>query len=72
MDLGRKRIVYFVVEEVAALFADGNELAYRIVFFFETDYSHKFLPLSDRDGARNFLGRAQTLYFHETHKQAGA
>ena len=47
MHFGWKGIVYFVIEQVAALFADSNELAYRIVFFFETDYSHKFLPQSD-------------------------
>jgi hypothetical protein len=43
----RERIVYFVVEQVSALFAYGNELAYCIVFFFKT-CCHKFLPKSDR------------------------
>ena len=33
--LGRKRIVHFVVKQVAALFADGNEGFYRFVFFFK-------------------------------------
>src|SRR5713226_7187058 len=42
-----KRIVYFVVQKVPTLFADGNELAYRIVFFFKTYCRHKFLPKSD-------------------------
>jgi hypothetical protein len=36
MHFGGKRIVYFIVEQVPALFADGNELSYRIVFFFKT------------------------------------
>ncbi len=56
MHLCRKRIVYFVVEQVAvvveqvaALFAHGNELAYRIVFFFKAYCCHKFLPLLDRN-----------------------
>jgi hypothetical protein len=47
MHFGRKRIVYFVIEQVSALFANGNELAYCIVFFFKT-CCHKFLPKSDR------------------------
>jgi len=49
MNLRRKRIVYFVVEQVAALFAHGNELAYRIVFLFKAYCCHKFLPLLDRN-----------------------
>jgi hypothetical protein len=34
MDFRRKGIVDFVVEQVTALFANGNELPYRIIFFF--------------------------------------
>ena len=45
MDLRRKRVVYFVVEQVAALFAHGDELAYRIIFLFKAYCCHKFLPL---------------------------
>ena len=48
MHLRRKRIVYFVVEQVSALFANGNELLYRIIFFFKTYCCHKFLPQSKR------------------------
>jgi hypothetical protein len=48
MDLCRKRIVYFIVEQVAALLAYRNELAYRIVFLFKAYCCHKFLPLFDR------------------------
>jgi hypothetical protein len=33
MHLRRKRIVYFVIQQVPPLFADGNELAYCIIFF---------------------------------------
>ncbi len=51
MDLRRKRIVYFVVEQVAALLAHRNELAYRIIFFFKAYCCHKFLPLLDRNPA---------------------
>ena len=47
MHFRRKGIVYFVIQQVAALFADGDELAYRIIFFFKADYCHKFLPQSD-------------------------
>jgi hypothetical protein len=46
MHFGRKRVVHFVVQQVAPLFAYGNELAYRIIFFFKTHYGHKFLPQS--------------------------
>src|SRR5712692_1943242 len=49
MELCRKRIVYFVVEQVAALFAHRNELAYRIIFLFKAYCCHKFLPLLDRN-----------------------
>src|SRR5437773_7309819 len=49
MNLCRKRIVYFVVEQVAALFANGNELAYRIIFFFKAYCCHKFLPIAYRN-----------------------
>src|SRR5216683_2720434 len=48
MDFCRKRIVYFVVEQVAALFAHRNELTYRIIFLFKAYCCHKFLPLLDR------------------------
>ena len=44
MHFGRERIVHFVVQQVAALFAYRNELAYRIIFFFKTCYSHEYLP----------------------------
>ena len=44
-----ERIVHFVVQQVAAFFADGNELAYRVVFFFKAYCCHKFLPQSDRE-----------------------
>ena len=44
----RKRIVYFVVEQVTALFAYGNELAYRVIFLLKTHCCHAFLPQSDR------------------------
>ena len=33
---GGQDIVYFVVEQVAALLAHGNELTYLIVFFFDS------------------------------------
>ena len=36
MHFGRKRIVHFVIQQVAALFADGNELPYCLIFFFQT------------------------------------
>src|SRR5260370_5524069 len=39
-----KRIVYLIIEQVAALLADRNELAYRVVFLFKTYYRHKCLP----------------------------
>ena len=45
VDFGRKDVVHFVVEQVAALLAHGNELAYRVVFFLKTQ-SHKLLPRS--------------------------
>src|ERR1700682_1147508 len=44
MHFGWKRIVYFVIQQVAALFADRNALAYRIIFLFKTYYRHKSLP----------------------------
>src|ERR1700730_15456017 len=44
MHLGWERIVYFVVQQVAALFAYRNELAYCIVFFFKTCYRHELPP----------------------------
>jgi hypothetical protein len=47
MHFCRKGIVYFVVEQVAALFADSNELAHRIIFLFKTYRCHKSLPQSD-------------------------
>src|ERR1700676_1955695 len=45
----RKRIVHFVVKQIPALFAYGNELLYRIIFFFQTHSCHKFLPTSTRN-----------------------
>jgi len=36
MHLCRKRVVYFIVEQITALFAYGNELAYCIIFLFKT------------------------------------
>src|SRR5258707_2635743 len=48
MDFRRKRIVYFVVKQVAALLTYGNELAYCIVFLFKAYCCHKFLPLLNR------------------------
>src|SRR5260370_6027832 len=44
MHFGWKRVVYLVIEQVAALLADRNELAYRVVFLFKTYYRHKCLP----------------------------
>src|SRR5262249_16597971 len=38
---GRKRIVDFVVKQIAALFANGNERFYRFVFFFKKNLRHK-------------------------------
>src|SRR6202521_1809643 len=55
MHLSRKRIVYFVVQQITALFAYGNELTYCIIFFFKTYCCHKFLPQSDR-----YPGRRRT------------
>jgi hypothetical protein len=62
MDLRRKRIVYFVVEQVAALFAHGNELAYRIVFLFKAYCCHKFLPLLDRNPKNSRACRGPSLF----------
>src|SRR2546425_10976001 len=58
MDLRRKRIVYLIVEQVAALLAHGNELAYRVIFFFKAYCRHKFLPLLNRNpkSSRAFTG----------------
>src|SRR2546426_11687241 len=58
MDLRRKRIVYLIVEQVAALLAHGNELAYRVIFFFKAYCRHKFLPLLNRNpkSSRAFKG----------------
>ena len=39
--LGRKRIVDFVIKQIAALFADDNERFYRFVFFFQKNLRHK-------------------------------
>src|SRR5262245_40579410 len=51
MHFGRKRVVDLVVKQVAALFADGNERLYRLVFFFKKNLRHK----SSRS-QRAFLG----------------
>src|SRR6266403_1776068 len=69
MHLCRKRIVYFVVEQITALFAYGNELAYCIVFLFKAYCCHKFLPQSDRY-PKNSLHRGQV--HSQRHAQAGA
>jgi hypothetical protein len=44
MHFGRKRIIYFVVQQIAALLAHRDELAYRIVFLFKAYCRHKSLP----------------------------
>src|SRR2546429_7193566 len=41
--------LYFVVEQVTALLADGNELAYCIIFLFKAYCCHKFLPITYRN-----------------------
>src|SRR5439155_2253441 len=46
MDFCRKRIVYFVVEQITAHLAVADELAYRIIFFFKAYCCDKFLPIS--------------------------
>src|SRR5277367_6134244 len=75
MHFRRKGIVYFVIQQVAALFADGDELAYCIIFFFKTDYCHKILPQSD-DKPIRFGADARdsqtTLRFLPRHEQADA
>jgi hypothetical protein len=62
MHFRRKRIVHFVVQQVAALLADGNELAYSIVFFFKPYCCHKSSkrrnpsPSEARRAPRSFTG----------------
>ena len=45
MHFGGKRIVHFVIKQVAALFADRDQRAYCFVFFFKT-LRHKLLQQS--------------------------
>src|SRR5438270_432470 len=63
MDLCRKRIVYFVVEQVAPLFAHGNELPYCIIFFFKAYCCHKFLPITCRN-SRHSPDRPESAFSH--------
>jgi hypothetical protein len=51
MHLRWKRIVHFIIEQVATFFANGNQLAYRIIFFFKAYYCHRFLPQFDDNPA---------------------
>ena len=69
--LRRERIVYFVVEQVPALFAHRDELFYRIIFFFETYCRHTCLPQSQRNPkpARTAAG---TLLLSQRHRHAQA
>jgi len=61
MNLRWSESFYFVVEQVAALFAHGNELPYRIVFLFKAYCCHKFLPLLDRN-LKNSAYRRPSLF----------
>jgi len=69
MDLCRKRIVYFVVEQVAPLFAHGNELPYCIIFFFKAYCCHKFLPITCRN-SRHSPDRPESAFRIDTHRLA--
>jgi len=61
MHFRRKGIVYFVIQQIAALFADGNELLNCLVFFFKAYYCHRFLPQSDDNPAHSYVtGREST------------
>src|SRR5208283_1524228 len=44
MDFRGERVVDLIVQQVAALLADGNELLYRIIFFFQARSRHNTPP----------------------------
>src|SRR6266478_1432010 len=60
MYFGGQRIVYLVIKQIAALFADRNQRAYCFVFFFKT-LRHKLLPQSASVVPKAFASALQAL-----------
>src|SRR5579859_1106608 len=73
MHFRRKRIVHFVIKQVAALFAQCNQRFYCFVFFFQNLLRHKLLPLSATVSRPFAHTRAQTGQIsYLVHVQANA
>jgi hypothetical protein len=66
MDFGGKNIVYFVVEEVSALLAQGNELPYLVIFFFNGQ-RQEILPRSTSFAARECAVRRTPQITYRRH-----
>jgi hypothetical protein len=68
MHFRRKRIVHFVVKQIPALFAHGNELLYRIIFFFKTHCCHEFLQATTPK-LKCCRSAPPKSFFRERHRQ---
>jgi hypothetical protein len=69
MYLGGEGVIYFVVEEVTALLAQGNELPYLIVFFLDGQ-RQEILPKSNADCHLRGRMRAPRITNHLPAKSA--